>query len=730
MKISTFYSFKGGVGRTSLLANVAACLAERRRVLIWDLDLEAPGVQLIPGLRPPAPRQEGFLEWMAAWQAGRATLSDLGKLVYRAQERLHILPAHGADGVAAYAGIDWYRLFVDEPERGVALFGDIVQHLEDTLSPDHLLIDSRTGLTDLGGLLTALLPHVTVLVGGYSHQNVHGLARIRRSLERAHEHPLRQHPERLELVQVVSPVPPSRSDRAKLRRAAWSREFAAHPIEVPWHGELLYEERLLVVEQPDHPTSLAYRHVAGRLDAGVKVDEPRDVVDASALLHLLFDVESQDDDGTFTVRSRDPVRPRVYRIAVVEDATRQIVEEHARRGIDVLVAARTSDVHPGHDVLTLAGLEASLWTSTPWLEQLRGAFESSALARTYVEPTLGDRSMVEVLVAWAHGDDARVLWLSAPAGAGKTALVRAFTYALAVPSEGTRAAPIPLVADARDLVRDPFVSITDAVPGLRIPVLRYLLDRGRVVLVVDGVEDVYDPEAFVRMLLAAVGERGRVLLVGRPRPTLRELADAHYELPPLDEPQLHELARRSGDAQLADLVQRLDLGAAASPLMLELLAQAPERARQSDRLVDVYATWIDEWVEEHTPAWPRLSAVLFDLGEQERATAATLTETQPAALDDVLRRAPFLHRHQDGAYTFVHRTVRSFVVAMAVLVGHARTYPLDPDVLDVVHEVASFEERARLVEDLHAAALLYPSLEETLREQATLLEVAAPERLR
>ncbi len=45
MYVVTFYSYKGGVGRTMALANVAALLAQDgRRVLVVDFDLEAPGV--------------------------------------------------------------------------------------------------------------------------------------------------------------------------------------------------------------------------------------------------------------------------------------------------------------------------------------------------------------------------------------------------------------------------------------------------------------------------------------------------------------------------------------------------------------------------------------------------------------------------------------------------------------------------------------------------------------
>ena len=46
-KVVTFYSYKGGVGRTLALANVAVCLVRwGYRVLCIDWDLEAPGLHL------------------------------------------------------------------------------------------------------------------------------------------------------------------------------------------------------------------------------------------------------------------------------------------------------------------------------------------------------------------------------------------------------------------------------------------------------------------------------------------------------------------------------------------------------------------------------------------------------------------------------------------------------------------------------------------------------------
>ncbi len=45
MKTITFYSYKGGVGRTLALANVAMRLSEfKKKVCMIDFDLEAPGL--------------------------------------------------------------------------------------------------------------------------------------------------------------------------------------------------------------------------------------------------------------------------------------------------------------------------------------------------------------------------------------------------------------------------------------------------------------------------------------------------------------------------------------------------------------------------------------------------------------------------------------------------------------------------------------------------------------
>src|ERR1700728_3242664 len=67
MYVTTFYSFKGGVGRTLALANVATYLVRRgRRVLLVDFDLEAPGLDTFEMFKPPK-STAGIVEYVSGY---------------------------------------------------------------------------------------------------------------------------------------------------------------------------------------------------------------------------------------------------------------------------------------------------------------------------------------------------------------------------------------------------------------------------------------------------------------------------------------------------------------------------------------------------------------------------------------------------------------------------------------------------------------------------------------
>ena len=165
MYINTFYSFKGGVGRTMALANVAVHLARRgRRVLLVDFDLEAPGLDIFPALRPEEALR-GLVDYVAEYlETDQAP--DVRDFVGKspAFDNMLVMPSGAmARGFAASFGqFDWGALYTER--EGYLFFEDLKAQWREAFSPDYVLIDSRTGFTDTSGICTRQLPEaVTVL---------------------------------------------------------------------------------------------------------------------------------------------------------------------------------------------------------------------------------------------------------------------------------------------------------------------------------------------------------------------------------------------------------------------------------------------------------------------------------------------------------------------------------------------------------------------------------------
>lgn len=68
--IITFYSYKGGVGRSMALANIAYELSKRKfKVLIVDWDLEAPGIERFFSSFKIDNSSEGLLQLLTAFKS-------------------------------------------------------------------------------------------------------------------------------------------------------------------------------------------------------------------------------------------------------------------------------------------------------------------------------------------------------------------------------------------------------------------------------------------------------------------------------------------------------------------------------------------------------------------------------------------------------------------------------------------------------------------------------------
>ncbi len=174
--IVTFYSFKGGVGRTMALANVAVLLAEQKqRVLVIDWDLEAPGLErYFTQYQRGDSKRGGLIELLdaAARSTERPPWRDYVVEVSVEDRSLWLMTSGRQDVTYArrVLDFDWPLFFADQ--NG----GAFLEWLRDEWRAafDFVLIDSRTGFSDAGGVCLIQLPDIVVPVFTCTEQSLAG----------------------------------------------------------------------------------------------------------------------------------------------------------------------------------------------------------------------------------------------------------------------------------------------------------------------------------------------------------------------------------------------------------------------------------------------------------------------------------------------------------------------------------------------------------------------------
>lgn len=182
MRTITFYSYKGGVGRTLAAANFAVYLANLgHRCVLMDFDLEAPGLDSkFDELVMPAD-QKGLLDYVLQFQQSGEDPGSLASYVLSVPlprqgptGTLQLLPA-GNYLAPPYARnlskLDWETIF--SPQRaGVAFFQNLMKRVEVELGAEFVIIDSRTGISEIGGLCTQQLADEVVILSSQSKESI------------------------------------------------------------------------------------------------------------------------------------------------------------------------------------------------------------------------------------------------------------------------------------------------------------------------------------------------------------------------------------------------------------------------------------------------------------------------------------------------------------------------------------------------------------------------------
>jgi MinD-like ATPase involved in chromosome partitioning or flagellar assembly len=202
----TFYSYKGGVGRSLALANIAALLVKRgRRVALIDFDLEAPGLDSFEEFRCIASKP-GVVEYVTRFKEIQRA-PDIEQFVHPCElpgplrGKLWIMPAGKKDPLynVSRASLNWADLY--ENYHGEHFVENWKAAIARHYAPDYVLVDSRTGLTDVGGICTLHLPDLVVMLFGLNEQNVRGVAAVAKTIRESKITRLPQ------IHYVASPVP-------------------------------------------------------------------------------------------------------------------------------------------------------------------------------------------------------------------------------------------------------------------------------------------------------------------------------------------------------------------------------------------------------------------------------------------------------------------------------------------------------------------------------------------
>lgn len=192
--ICTFYSYKGGVGRTLALANLAELLYQAGlRVLMIDWDLSAPGLEThFPSLDLPTVREHpGLIDMLWRYKEYMSYApADDGPLALESPARylipvyedgfapgsVHLLTAGrrpSAEPLAyqqAVLTFDWQEFY--DVWEGEPYFTWLRQQL--TELADIVLIDCRAGFSEMANVCTYHLADVVLLLCGPDPQNLQG----------------------------------------------------------------------------------------------------------------------------------------------------------------------------------------------------------------------------------------------------------------------------------------------------------------------------------------------------------------------------------------------------------------------------------------------------------------------------------------------------------------------------------------------------------------------------
>ena len=250
------------------LVNTAVYLAKNnRRVLLVDFDLEAPGLDTFPLLRSTT-HKPGVVEYVLRYLEQNQA-PDVCDYIDESNNvpNLFVMPSGtwGTDYVSSFSRIDWQVLYAERD--GYLLIEDLKQQWAQSIQPDYVLIDARTGYSDIGGICTRQLPDAVTILFFPNEQNLRGLSKVVGDIR------LEENSSRAKLINlhfVMSNVPDLDDEDDILRKMKENFQnqlrFREEPLLVHRYESLaLLNQKVFVEERPKSRLATEYVAIAKQI---------------------------------------------------------------------------------------------------------------------------------------------------------------------------------------------------------------------------------------------------------------------------------------------------------------------------------------------------------------------------------------------------------------------------------------------------------------------------------
>lgn len=316
-QIFTFYSYKGGVGRSMALANISIILSKLGyKTLIVDWDLEAPGIEYFFNdyidLKEIV-KKEGILDLLLKiqnkeikklnWKPYSTKISIAG-----IKQNIDLITS-GKKGKDYFSNIR--RLEIDKLYE---VSGFELESLREEWKNiyDYILIDSRTGITEFGGICTIHLPDILILFFIANEQSLKGIIDVYKKASEGRKNlpfdrtslisfPILSKFDSSEEFKISQYWITESSNRLKSIFYNWlpktinTRDFIEF-TKIPYIPYFSFGEKLAVIEQGTvDPASIGYAYetiaaiIADSLQSIEEIFENRDEFIRSKNKELMFD---------------------------------------------------------------------------------------------------------------------------------------------------------------------------------------------------------------------------------------------------------------------------------------------------------------------------------------------------------------------------------------------------------------------------------------------------------